>query len=180
MASRLSPILRLDLVPSSRAQMFSLESHFVTQFSSPLPLLQAMGAMHMQDMPSWWGNSQGRKAAMSGNSSPYEIPNSTPCNERPPSVHRGYASTWSRRDCRRKGTAPAGSRACQHGGHPRVQEDGTTVTAALLRAQPPRQRIMDTHPLVSKRGESRGLQPPHQLLVISTKGSFISQDAQKR
>lgn len=91
-----------------------------------------------QDMPSWWGNSQGRKAVMSGNSSPDEIPNSTPCNERPPGVHRRYPSTWSRRDCRGKGTAPAGSGAHEQNGHPCAQKDGTTVTAAPLRVRPPR------------------------------------------
>lgn len=42
LASRLSPVLRLDLVPKSRAQMFSLGNHFITQFNSPLSLLRGI------------------------------------------------------------------------------------------------------------------------------------------
>lgn len=112
----------------------------------------------MQDMPSWWGNSQGCKTVKSGNSSPYEIPNSSPCNERPPSVRRRYASTWSRWDCRGKGTAPAGSRAREHGGHPCVREEWGHGHSSR-----PSSRGTDTHTLVLKHRESRGLQPPHQL-----------------
>jgi len=143
-ASRLSPLLRLDLVPNSRAQMFLLESHFTTQFSSLLPPLRATRKMSGACRTRLRGGVTPRGAGLRSLAAPRPVKFLTqlPVTS---SLQGFTADTQTCGDVR----TPAGRRQ-PHGGHLCVQEDGATVTAALLRVQPPWQRVTDTHTLVSE------------------------------
>lgn len=171
LASWLSPVLRLELVPDSRAPTFSLQSHFLPQLSSPSPLPQAMAAPRSACGTRLGGGVIPGGAGLWSLAAPRptKFPTRLPLTNHPRAFAAGVQVHG------RAGTA-AGRGQPQRG----AEATSTVDTRVARRTGAWSRPCRDTHTRIPRHRGRRGLRPPRQLLVVSPKGSFICQDAQKR